>query len=117
MTLPVATNTQDGSLSPASAAIKGCLVTQPVSDGTAGSTAKPPAVDTSVCSKAVYSATTLGFTLDLAPFVLRWSAGTPNNGIALVPDLTKAGPTTVWHVTLNGRQRANAKHVSSQLTY
>jgi hypothetical protein len=117
MTLPVATGTNDGSLRPETATIKACLVTQPVTDGTAGATEAPPAIDDKACTPAPYSTTASGFTVDLASFITRWNTGALNNGIALVPDLSKAGPTTAWHATFNGKDRATGQHITSLLSY
>ena len=117
MTLPVASGTSDGSLRPETAVIKACLVTQPVQDGTAGATQTPPAIDDKVCTPATYSTADIAFTLDLTPFISRWNVGTPNDGVALVPNLSKAGPTTTWHATFNGKKRTTGLHISSLFSY
>ena len=117
MTLPLARDAQAGGLRPDVAIMKACLVTEPVKDAIAGSSETPPKIDDKVCVPAVYSAVDLRFTVDLAAFIANWSGGIPRNGIALVPELAKAGPTTVWHVAFNGRKRADTLHISSLLSY
>ena len=117
MTLPVASNPQDGSIRPETGTIKACFVTQPFTDGAAGSSAKPPAYDANACVPAKYAAPELSFLVDLSTFFTRWLAGVTNNGVALVPDTSKATPATAWHVTFNGRDRANALHISSVFQY
>jgi hypothetical protein len=117
MTLPIATATDDGSLRPETATLSACLATQTVQDGTAGSTDTPPTVDTTACVPATYSTAAHGFTVDLTSFLSRWNFGTPNDGIALVPDVSKSGPTTTWHVTFNGKKSTAGAHISSQLSY
>ncbi|HEU5033265.1 MAG TPA: hypothetical protein VFT62_00745 [Mycobacteriales bacterium] len=117
MTLPVATGGQDGTSSPETAKIEACLTTKPVTDGTDGSTAPPPAVDCTTKVPARYDAKHSAFTVDLTPFLASWSAGAPPFGIALLPDLSSAGPTDAWHVTFNDRKRAQTAHISSRLTY
>src|SRR4051794_39572241 len=92
MTLPVASGARDGSVRPETARLKACFGTQTFEDGTEGSSAAPPVYDANTCVPAPYSALDLGYTVDLSTFFTRWNAGAPNDGIALVPDLTKAGP-------------------------
>ena len=117
MTLPVDTASTDGTVSADSAQILGCLVTQPFTDGTAGSSGPAPKTDCKVSTRAVYDAKKSVFTLDLAPLLKAWSTGRPPLGIALVPNTTRTGPTDAWHVTINGRKLAGARHVTSVITY
>jgi hypothetical protein len=117
MTLPIATAITDGSLRPETATINACLATQTFQDGTAGSTDTPPTVDTAACVPATYSTAAQAFTVDLTSFLSRWNFGTPNDGIALVPDVSKSGPTTSWHVTFNGNKSTAGPHISSELSY
>lgn len=118
MTLPVATDTKAGSFQPQTATLTACLVTEPVTDGVDGSSDTPPAVDAHVCSPARYSPAGGGrFTVNLAPLLSRWAAGAPQDGVALLPDLAKAGPATVWHVALDGRKRSGTPHISSALQF
>ena len=116
MTLPVATATGDGTLSPNTAKIKACLVTKSVPDGTQGSTSAPPSVDCATSATASYDAAKNVFTIDLLPFLQVWLTNPPANGIALIPDTSSAQPTDAWHVTFNGRKRASTPHISSTIT-
>jgi len=116
MTLPVAQGTTDGTVSPQTAAIKACLATSPPSAGAQGSTAAPPAVDCSTSAEAVYDAAKAVVTVDLQPFLEKWHAGSPADGIALVPKTASAQPSDAWHVTFNGRNRAATPHISSTVT-
>ena len=115
MTLPVSTGSTDGTLSASSAKVLACLATAPAPDGTAGSTAAPPAIDCSVAQGLVYDATKNVFTLDLTPFLSAWANGKASDGIALVPSKTTQ-PTDAWHVAFNGRKRAGGAHISSSIT-
>lgn len=114
MTLPLATVSGNGNSSASTATVEACLSKAVFKDGTQGSTAAPPATDCSVTSKLVYANNS--FTLDLGPFLAAWSGGTPDYGVALVPVLTGAGPTTDWQVAFNGRNLAGAPHISSAVT-
>jgi hypothetical protein len=116
MTLPLATGDQDGNQAPETAKLTACLTTKPVADGTEGSTAKPPTVDCKTSAKADYDAKKSVFTVDLSPFTTAWAAGSPSYGIALMPDPT-AQPTDAWHVAFNGRERKQADHVTSVITF
>jgi hypothetical protein len=116
MTLPVALATEDGTQSPELAKIEACLATGPVADGTEGSTAKPPTVDCKVSAPLDYDAKKSVFTLQLTP-LLAETGGLLTFGIALVPDSDKTALTDAWHVTFNGRGRADADHISTLVTY
>ena len=118
LTLPVNRDNTAGTVSPESAAMLACLTTEPVKDGTEGSSEKPPAYDAKVCAKPTYDKKGAGtFTLSLTKFLRLWATGHPMFGVVLVPDLRDATPTTVWHVTTNGRQRRNAPHVQTVLAF
>src|SRR4051812_25589111 len=115
MTLPVASGTGDGTVTPESAKIRACLATKPVTDGAQGSTAAPPGLDCDVSTTPTYRASDGTFTLDLQPFIDAWAGGQPRLGIALVPDAKSAAPTDTWHVAFNGRKRAGAAYISSSV--
>lgn len=115
MTLPVATGSTDGTASASSAKVLACLATAPVTDGTAGSTATPPAIDCSISQALVYDATKNVFTLELTPFLTAWVNGKAPDGIALVPSKTTQ-PTDAWHVTFNGHKRTGSQPISSIIT-
>lgn len=117
MTLPVATDTQSGTQSPQTAAIKACLATQPAQDGVEGSAGSAPSADCAVSAAATYAARQNAFTIDLTPFLSAWTAGRAQDGIALVADTSKSQPTDAWHVAFNGRHRAGVAHIGSVLTY
>lgn len=117
MTLPVATGQDDGTVTPESAEIQACLATKPVPDGTQGSGQAPPDTDCKTSAPLKYDAKKTAFTLDLAPFLTAWSAGTVRYGIALLPDTDKASPSDAWHVTFNGRKRSTGAKISSSVTY
>jgi hypothetical protein len=114
MTLPLATVAGNGNSNPSAANIEACLSKAAFKDGTQGSTVPPPATDCAVHARLVYADST--FTVDLTPFLRAWSAGTPDHGIAIRPDLTGAGPTTSWQIAFNGRNLAGAAHISSTFT-
>lgn len=116
MTLPVATIAGNGTSNPAAATIRACLSKAPFKDGTQGSTSPPPATDCSVHGRLVRDSSGSDFTLDLSPFLEAWSTGTPDYGIALIPDPNSTGPTTSWHVAFDGRNLAGAAHISSTFT-
>lgn len=116
MTLPVATDSQAGTVSPDAAKILACLATKPVTDGTQGSTQTPPDVDCKTSAALKYDAKKSVFTVDLAPLVAAWSGGAPQLGIGLVPDTSKAQPSDVWHVAFNGRKRTGP-HIQSTISY
>jgi hypothetical protein len=116
MTLPVASGTGDGTVSPDTAKIRACLATKPFADDAQGSTSTPPSPDCDVSATPTYDAAKGTFTLDLQPFVDAWSGGSPRYGIALVPDTKSVAPTDAWHVAFNGRKRADSAHISSSVT-
>lgn len=117
MTLHVDTSNSDGSLSPESAKLLACLVTAPVTDGTAGSTSAPPAADCSTSTHPSYNATTAVLTVDLDPFLKAWNSGAQPLGIALVPNQTQLSQTDAWHVTIEGRKQAGAKPPTSTIDF
>jgi hypothetical protein len=116
MTLPVATDSQAGTVGADSAKILACLATKPVTDGAQGSTEAPPDVDCKTSAALKYDAKKSVFTADLAPLIAAWSKGAPQFGIGLVPDTGKAQPSDAWHVTFNGRKRAG-KHITSTIAF
>ena len=111
MTLPLATASGNGNSNDSAATIEACLATGVFPDGAHGSTSSPPAVQCAVHSALHYATTS--FTLDLGPFLSAWSSGAPQYGIALIPDSSQTGPTSVWHVAFNGRKLSDAPHISS----
>jgi len=117
MTLPVDTNSTEGTVSPDQAQILACLVAAPFTDGTAGSASAPPKTDCSTSVRPVYDAKKFVFTLDLTPFLKAWASGKVSFGIALVPNVSKLGPTDSWHVTINGHKLKGRPHVQSRITY
>jgi hypothetical protein len=116
MTLPLAAAPGDGTQAPDSARIVACLATQPVADGTQGSTAAPPKTDCGTSVPLEYDADGAAFTLDLTPFLAAWRSALPY-GLALVPDPDKTAVTDAWHVTFNGRERADVDHITSVVVY
>ena len=117
MTMHVDTSQADGTLSPASAKILACLVTAPFTDGTAGATAAAPATDCTTSAKPTYDASGGVLTLDLDTFLHAWNAGSPQLGIALVPNATQTTQTDAWHLTIEGRRQSGAKPVTSTISY
>jgi hypothetical protein len=117
MTLPVDTNSTDGTVSAESAQMLACLVAAPFTDGTAGASSAPPKTDCSTSVRPVYDAKKFVFTLDLTPFLQAWAHGKVSFGIALVPNVSKLGPTDSWHVTINGHKLKGKPHVQSRIAY
>lgn len=117
MTIPVDTASTDGSASADAATMLACAVTQPFTDGAAGSSATAPKTDCKTSVPAKYDAKKAVFTVDLALFLKSWASGQPALGIALVPDPAKASPTETWHVTIYGRKFAGHDHVQSAITF
>lgn len=115
MTLPVASGTTDGTVSAASAKLLACLAKAPVTDGTAGSSATPPAIDCGVGQGLVYDAGKNMFTLDLSPFLTAWAHGAAEDGIAIIPSRTSQ-PTDAWHVAFDGHKRSGTSHIGSTIT-
>jgi hypothetical protein len=113
MTLPLSSAADSGSFNTSTATIIGCLVTQPFPDGTAGSTSSPPGADCTIDAPVKVGST--AFTLNLDPFLAAWNSGAPELGIALVPDVTNATPSTNWQVAFNGRHLAGVPHISAKL--
>ena len=112
MTIPVSTGTTDGTASAGSAKLLACLAKAPVTDGVAGSSSKPPAIDCNTAVGLDYDGTHGVFRLDLTPFLAAWAHGAAQDGIALIPSHTTQ-QTDVWHVAINGRKRASTPHVSA----
>lgn len=117
MTLPLASDSQAGVVSPDTAHLDACLATSQPADGTQGTPTAPPKVDTSVCSGATYNATAQDFTIDLTPFLTAWASGKPEDGIALMTSPGTTSQTDAWHVAFNGKNRAGTPHISSTVTY
>jgi len=115
MTLPVATQTGDGTVAESSAKLLACLAKAPVLDGTAGSSATPPAIDCGTAEGLVFNAAKETFTLDLTPFLAAWAHGAAEDGIVVMPSRTSQ-PTDVWHVAFNGHKRAGTAHVASSVS-
>jgi hypothetical protein len=109
MTLPVAGALTDGSLSPQSAKLIACVATQPFDDGTNGALTVAPRVDCHGAPKLKYDAKRSVFTVDVTKIVARWVTGSPENGIAILPDVADASPLGLWHVTLDGHKRAGSR--------
>jgi hypothetical protein len=117
MTLPLASDQQSGVVQPAAAHLAGCLAKAAAADGVQGTPTTPPAVDTTVCVDATYSASSSTFSLDLSPFLSAWASGKPQDGIALMASPSKTAQTDAWHVAFNDRKRAGQPHISSSITY
>lgn len=117
MTIPVATGTTDGTQSPDTAHVIACLVTAPFADGADGSTQTPPKADCSVSDPASYDAKTSTLRVVLSAITAAWSQGSPELGVALVPDTKAVQQTDAWHIAINGRKRAGTPHVSTLVTY
>jgi hypothetical protein len=117
MTVPVDTAGTDGTTSADTATMLACAVTQPFTDGAAGSSAPAPATNCKTSVPAKYDAKKATFTVDLTPFLKGWAAGQPALGIALVPDPDEMSPTENWHVTIYGRKFAGHDHVQSSITF
>ncbi|HVA61548.1 MAG TPA: DNRLRE domain-containing protein [Mycobacteriales bacterium] len=116
LTVPIDTASGAGNQNLTSASIVACLVTHPFTDGVAGSTKAPPAVDCAYRVSAVYHAKANTFTVDLAPFLSAWNAGTPALGVALLPAGSQSGAGT-WQVSFDGRNLAKAPHAQTLLTF
>lgn len=109
--LPVDSSPLAGTLDAGSAHIKACLTTGALPSGfvTSGAAAgPPPAVDCKVKSPASYSPAGNYFYVDLQPFLAKWQHGSPNRGVALVPNLIGASPTANWHIALDGKGTSGA---------
>lgn len=111
MTLPLATVSGNGNANDPVATIEACLAKAPFPNGTQGSSSPPPATDCSVHASVRFESTS--FTMDLSPFLAAWKDGSPEYGIALLPDPGSAGPSTNWHVAFNGKYLAGASHITS----
>ncbi|HVV74856.1 MAG TPA: hypothetical protein VHC43_02395 [Mycobacteriales bacterium] len=117
MTLPVASGTTDGSVSPDSAVAVACLATKPFKDGADGDIDTPPAVDCHNSAKLTYDAKHNVFTVDVTKFFAAWANGSTENGIAIMPDLAKSAATDLWQVALNGSKRAGTPHVTTSVSF
>jgi len=113
MTLPLATVSGNGNSDDSAATIEACLAEAPFTDGTENSTDQPPPVDCTVHAEVAVGTT--AFTLNITPFLTAWNSGSPQYGIALIPDLTGATPVTNWHVAFNGKGLTGAPHITSTL--
>lgn len=117
MTLPVTQDLPFGNARVESAAIVGCLITEPITDGVEGGITDPPAYDCEQASSPAKSRKDAkSFTLDLAPFLRLWSAGTPALGIALVPAPGQA-PDANWQATFNGKGSEATPRISANISY
>lgn len=117
MTLPVTQDLPFGNVRVESAAIVGCLITEPIIEGVEGGITEPPAYDCEQASSpAKLRKDAKSFTLDLAPFLRMWSAGTPALGIALVPAPGQASDAN-WQVTFNGKGTEATPRISATISY
>jgi hypothetical protein len=113
--LPVSTDPNAGTSSPDTAQMEACLVTKPITDGVSGSTSQPPATDCKTHAPAKYDAKRLLVTVNLAPFLAAWAAGTPHYGIDLQPAPNQALSAS-WQVAFNGRQLPRVRHIRTVFT-
>lgn len=105
--LPIA-GADAGTSNAASAALRVCLVQEPIEPASGGPASKQPGYDCETSAGATFADGEQGvFTVDLAPLVAKWAEGTANNGIAIVPDPAQGGPA--WHVAFSGRQRTGER--------
>ena len=117
LTLPVSQRENAGSYQVGDARIVACLTTEPVTDDVYGGTGKAPAYDCDqAIEKATYDKAAQAFRVDLGAFLDAWSAGTPNYGVALVPD-PELGRQAAWHVGLNGDETEQGQPASAQIFY
>lgn len=120
--LPVATGTQDGARSPATATIRACPVDEQVKD-VDGSYADVPEPDCEAASvDAVYEPATAeapaSFTVDLAALAVVWQESLAPGALALLPAEAPA-PTDAWHVAFSRRDREGegVAHITAAVTY
>lgn len=101
--LPVASS-DAGTFQPEEAHLVACLVTEPFKPVQGGPPEEVPKVDCTTSSEAVLQAEAdpAHFRVDLAPFIARWNAGVPDNGIGL---LAGDGSEGRWHVAFSASQR------------
>lgn len=112
LALPVDPAVSDLSFMPETAGFKACLLTAPFTAGE-GLTTSPPSGDCNVSNPATYEASpTPRFTLDLAPFLVAWSAGSPDDGLLLEPFATAATDHATWQVAFFGSSNATAAATS-----
>jgi len=101
----------DGSRSPDTASLQACLVTAAFHDAAEGATDAPPAVDCRTTAPAKYVAAAGNdpemFTVDLTAFGSAWTAGSLNQGIALLPAADTAPPSS-WHVAMSAHDRTGS---------
>jgi hypothetical protein len=100
MVLPIDTSPTAGTISPATAKIEACAVTQKFPDAPSGGTGALPKTDCFVNAPLKYDAKHNAFTLDLTPFLRGWEIGRPRDGIALIPSPSTADKslTSTWLV-------------------
>lgn len=102
LVLPVATDSEAGTINAASAAIEICRTTSDFADSDFD-TAPPPSVNCIVKATATYHATPQpAFTADLAPLLTATNGSLADVGLAIVPATGTAG---AWQVAFNGRDR------------
>lgn len=120
--LPVDAAPADGARAPETAALRACLVTEPVKDA-AGAVAAGPKVDCDAASAPAMYVAASGqqpamFTVDLGVLAAAWQDGAAPGALALLPATTVAPPAS-WHVTFSGRKRTGSSvpPVSALVTY
>lgn len=117
MTLPVTQDLPLGNAQVETAAMVGCAVTEPITDGVEGGITQPPTFDCDEASEPVkIQKGAKSFSLDLAPFLRLWSTGAPALGIALVPAPDQQ-PDANWRVTLNGKDSEATPRISATVAY
>jgi hypothetical protein len=117
LTLPVATDTEAGTVAPETASLRACLVTGQVKNGVEGGVGGAPPVDCSVSSPAVFRPakgdTGPLFTIDLKPFAKELSLGQASLGLVPGED-----PGAAWHAAFSRSDRdvQGARPISAVLT-
>lgn len=109
--LPVASGSNDGTRSPATAKLQACAVKASVEDAD-GSFAAPPEADCETASApaefvAAEGANPAAFTIDLAALTAVWETGMTPGAVALLP-AKETAPTDSWHVALSDRTRTGS---------
>ncbi len=104
-----------GTRSPETAKLRACLVTKAFRS-VEGSFGQAPSIDCKTSSSAAYrpGSPRATFGISLAPFAQRWSSGTADHGIALLP---AEGDTGSWHVAFDGRARSGGSPLTATLVY
>lgn len=107
LTLPVAGG-DAGTSNPQAAEMVACLLTEPPVAVERGSAEERPAFDCGASSPAIFreEAGRPSFTVDLGPLGSRWSSGTVNHGVAVVPKPEGRNPIASWRVVLHGKARS-----------